>query len=230
MLAEPYGDSALLVTAAGGGADDRWRTVQHLADLVEAQAPPGVLDVVATYDTLLVEFDCAVTGHADVEAAIARWHGVPPPRAGTTRLFTVPTCYGGGFGPDLARVAARLGVTEDEVVRLHTGVDWVVRFRGAPVGAPMMDGAPYTTSISRLAHPRPRVPAGSVALSGRQAVIYPVPSAGGWNLIGRTPARLVDLGERPHVAYRPGDRIRFVAVRWSDWAAHEGAALRARRG
>ncbi|KAA2261392.1 allophanate hydrolase subunit 1 [Solihabitans fulvus] len=201
LTVAPYGDSALLATVSGGSVEDRWLAVRRLADAVEADGIPGVLDVVATYDALLVEFDCARTTHDEVAGALRDARGTAAVPTPTT--YRIPVVYGGEHGPDLPDVAAQLGLTERDVVRLHTETPWVVRFRGAPAGAPMMDGSRFPAPISRCPRPRTHVPAGSVAVSGRQAVIYPVRSPGGWRLIGRTPLRLLDLG------YRPGDVFRF---------------------
>jgi len=211
----PYGDSALLVRAVSTGPADReacWRTVQDLADALTGAA--GVADLVATYDSLLVEFDCATTDHDEV-AALVRATG--PAEAGTrpSTVFEVPVRYGGEDGPDLAGVAEQLGISPAEVVERHGAAEWTVRFLGAPAGAPMLDGSAPNGSglpgpVRRHPSPRARVPAGSVALSGVQGVIYPVAAPGGWQLIGRTPLRFVDPTRWPHVPYRPGDRFRFV--------------------
>ena len=60
-----------------------------------------------------------------------------------------------------------------------------------------------------MIRPRLKVPAGSVAIAGRQTAIYPRRSPGGWHLLGTTPLRIVDVesGYFPIVA---GDRIRFT--------------------
>lgn len=222
---QAYGDSALLVRAVQGSRERRWRTVQRLADALEAATVVGVHDLVATYDCLLVEFDCERTSHDAVARAVrqlaARAGGTG--RVAAPRRFRVPVVYGGEHGPDLPEVADQLGLTADEVVRRHAGTDWVVRFLGAPAGAPMLDGAAFPTPVSRRPSPRTRVPAGAVAVAGAQAVIYPVTSPGGWRLIGRTPLRLVDVGRWPQVAYRPGDRFRFIPVPASSWADYVGA-------
>ena len=219
---QPYGDSALLARAVGGTDEQRWRTVHQLADIIEADAVPGVMGLVATYDCLLIEFDCALTDHSAIEQALRRAEvrlggdgaAVEP------RWFCIPVVFGGEYGPDLPDVANQLGLTPEELVRLHTGTDWVVRFLGAPAGAPMMDGSPFPAPVGRCPRPRTQVPPGSVALAGLQAVIYPVLSPGGWRLIGRTPLRLVDIGRRPPTAYRPGDHFRFVPIDASQWQEH----------
>lgn len=227
MTAQPtwqvikFGDSAVLARAEDAAAERCWRAVRGLADALERDG--RVSDLVATYDSLLVEFDSEQTGHAELIRAVYRGISeLPAEQAGSRhRTFCVPVIWGGPHGPDLPSVAEELGVTEQDVVEGLCEREFTIRFLGAPVGAPMMDGTPFTRPISRRSHPRTAVEAGSVALSGRQAVIYPVRSPGGWRLVGRTPLRLVDIAGEPRAAYRPGDRLRFVAMdadRWHDYA------------
>ncbi|WP_037062857.1 5-oxoprolinase subunit B family protein [Pseudonocardia acaciae] len=216
----PYGDSAVLVRAHGGDAEQRWRRVQSLAGALGAGLPPGVENVVATYDCVLVEFDPDVSAHRDIARAVSRAAGVEgdaaahPPR----RLFRVPVVYGGEHGPDLDDVADWLGMTATRLVEWHGGVDWIIRFRGAPVGAPMMEGPRFPRPVRRHPEPRIAVQPGSVALAGEQGVIYPVLSPGGWRIVGRTPLALVDFDRNPPMPYRSGDRIRFVPMDRSRWA------------
>ncbi|MGW1877872.1 5-oxoprolinase subunit B family protein [Streptomyces sp. NPDC001975] len=221
------GDSAVVVKAQGAGA---WRLVHALADAVEAAAAAGVYGIVPAYDSLLVEFDCATTDHDTVrralrQAAARLTDGTPP--SPSPRRFTVPVVYGGEHGPDLPVVADRLGLTEREVVELHTAQDLTVRCLGAPVGAPMMDGPAFPAPVPRLASPRTSVPPGSVAVAGRQAVICPLRSPGGWPLLGRTPLRVLDLDAEPLTPYRPGDTFRFVPITAEQWRDHDGAMLSA---
>lgn len=222
------GDSAVMVTASSGDEEHRWERVHALADALEAARIDGVHGLVPTYDTLLVEFDCVRVGHAVVRRAIEQAAGAPPARHRDPARFVVPVVYGGEHGPDLPIVAKQLGLSEREVVDAHSGEDLVVRCLGAPVGAPMMDGPAFGRPVPRLASPRTSVPAGSVAVAGRQAVICPLPSPGGWPLLGRTPLRVLDLGAERLTAYRPGDRFRFVPIsadHWTDYADKPLAAV-----
>jgi allophanate hydrolase subunit 1 len=59
-----------------------------------------------------------------------------------------------------------------------------------------------------------------VAIAGAQAGIYPLPSPGGWQIIGRTPAALCDLRPAAPVPFllQPGDRVRFDAVDEEEFA------------
>ncbi|QUH02274.1 allophanate hydrolase subunit 1 [Saccharopolyspora erythraea] len=223
------GDSAVVVKAVHGDANLRWQVVHNLADVLEEARLAGVHGLVPTYDSLLVEFDCTDTDHQAVRRgladALARLAEGPVERA--SKLFVVPVVYGGEHGPDLPEVAAQLGLTEQKVIELHSGTALTVRCLGAPVGAPMMDGPPFPAPVARLASPRTSVPPGSVAVAGKQAVICPLRSPGGWPLLGRTPLRVLDLGSERLTPYRPGDRFRFVPIRPEQWDEHAGAPLAA---
>ncbi|WP_370964128.1 allophanate hydrolase subunit 1 [Amycolatopsis sp. cg9] len=221
------GDSAVMVTALRGDEEHRWQRVHALADALEAARVDGVHGLVPTYDTLLVEFDCVRVGHAVVRRAVEQAAGAARVRRTEPARFVVPVVYGGEHGPDLPLVAEQLGLSEREVVDAHSGEDLVVRCLGAPVGAPMTDGPAFGKPVPRLASPRTSVPAGSVAVAGRQAVVCPLPSPGGWPLLGRTPLRVLDLGAERLTTYRPGDRFRFVPIDAAEWSAHAGRPLEA---
>lgn len=206
------GDAGLLVTVDG---DDAWAVAHGIAAELLARRPPGIVDVLASYASVFVAFDPL---RADPEALRALLAAGAGSRADEeSREFRVPVVYGGACGEDLDDVARELGLAADDVVALHAGHPWTVRLLGPPIGMPMMDGAPVPRSVPRRADPRVAVPAGSVAMSGRQSVVYPAEMPGGWRLIGRTPARLFDLARDPVTDYRPGDRLRFVPVPAESW-------------
>ncbi|MDA8322247.1 MAG: 5-oxoprolinase/urea amidolyase family protein, partial [Actinomycetota bacterium] len=72
---------------------------------------------------------------------------------------------------------------------------------------------PRLARVPRLATPRVSVPAGSVAIAGGLAAVYPSASPGGWRLIGQTSARLWDPGRAEPSLLTPGRRVRFRADR-----------------
>jgi KipI family sensor histidine kinase inhibitor len=224
------GDSAVVAKAVRGDAERRWEVVHALADALDATRLEGVYGIMPTYDSLLVEFDCARTEHQTIRRAMAGAFDNldhSPSTRPAPRRFVVPVVYGGEYGPDLPKVAEQLELTEREVVALHSGTDLIVRCLGAPVGAPMMDGPAFGKPVPRLASPRTSVPPGSIAVAGRQAVICPMRSPGGWPLLGRTPLRILDLDAEPLTRYRPGDRFRFVPIAPEQWPEFDGRALEA---
>lgn len=212
-----YGDSGLLVDVVADDYLERWSTAQGLAAALLADPPHGFVDVVASYQNVFASFDPLVTEHATMRAAVRARLGTSRGPGHLSRRFAVPVVYGGEAGPDLPGVAEESGVSAAELVRLHSTAPWVVRFRGSPAGAPLMDGPCLPASIARCRHPRTRVAAGSVGLSGQQCVVYTVASPGGWRLIGRTPLKMFDLADENLVAYQPGDCFQLVPIEERDW-------------
>ena len=142
-----------------------------------------------------------------VEQAIAQ-----PASQEPERCVEIPVHYG---GPDLERVARHAGLSPEAVIKCHHQGRYRVLCLGFAPGFPYLGGLDATLATPRLASPRPRVPAGSVAIGGDHTGIYSIPSPGGWNLIGQTSTALFD----PHTAdlekmfrLRAGDRVSFVSI------------------
>jgi len=174
----------------------------------------GILNLHPAYTSVLIDFDPRLRSHAQVEALvrerIAAQADQPPPEP---RRVEIPVCYGGESGPDLGDVARHTGLTEERVVELHAAAEYLVYFVGFATCFPYLGGLPPELATPRLAAPRKHVPAGSVAIGGAQAGIYPLASPGGWRLIGRTHLKLFDPSASPPPLLRMGDRVRFVPVR-----------------
>ncbi|WP_339152473.1 allophanate hydrolase subunit 1 [Streptomyces sp. F41] len=135
---------------------------------------------------------------------------VPPLRREERDAVEIPVVYD---GPDLAEVAALWGVGVDEVPGLHSRTAFRVAFCGFAPGFGYLTGLPERLHVPRRATPRTRVPAGALALAGPYTGVYPRPSPGGWQLIGRladpAPA-LWDPAREPAALLGPGTRVRFV--------------------
>jgi KipI family sensor histidine kinase inhibitor len=172
---------------------------------------PGVTNVHPAYASILVDFDPLVTTHWQLERAAeesySQAEAMDLPEA---RTIVIPVVYGGEQGPDLEQVAALTGLAPDEVIALHSGADYIVYFLGFSPGFPYLGGMPEAIATPRLDTPRRSVPAGSVAIGGRQTGVYPMASPGGWRIIGRTPLRLFDPAADPPALLRMGDHVKFV--------------------
>ena len=205
-------DRAVLVTFADRMDAAAARAVRSLASSLERDRPDGLVDVHPAYASVLVSFDPLRLDPARLEEELARRveeaaeAPEPPPRT-----IVVPVRYGGRYGPDLGEVARETGLSEDEVVRRHADGLYEVVFLGFTPGFPYLAGLPPELATRRRGQPRRRVEAGSVAIAGVQAGIYPLASPGGWNVLGRTSLVLFDAGRSPQALFAPGDRVRFVA-------------------
>ncbi|MEW4369506.1 5-oxoprolinase subunit PxpB [Paenibacillus kandeliae] len=127
-------------------------------------------------------------------------------------VVEIPVCYGGEYGPDLAHVAAHNGLTEQEVIALHSGGDYLVYTLGFAPGFPYLGGLSDQLTTPRRDTPRIRIPAGSVGIAGIQTGIYPLETPGGWQLIGRTPISLFRPHRQPPTLLSSGNRLVFRPI------------------
>jgi KipI family sensor histidine kinase inhibitor len=140
--------------------------------------------------------------------ALAATADKAPPARGNLHEIVVE--YGGAAGPDLLALAQQAGMDPATYIEAHAAVEYTVAFLGFQPGFPYLRGLPSALHAPRLASPRVRVPAGSVALGGGYCGIYPASGPGGWHLIGRTEAVLFDPQRGAPALLQPGDRVRFV--------------------
>jgi len=223
MEITPLGDSALIVRVVDDFARDPEGALNAVLAAVrslEAAAIPGVTELAPAYSTVGVFFDLAGIARAAPESEPCAWlkakiegvlnvGGTESERAIETPVIEVPVCYDREFAPDIEDVALVAGLTETEVIHLHSSGLYRVSCVGFIAGFPFMSGLPPQIATPRRAAPRKEVPAGSVGIGGAQTGIYPRRSPGGWNLIGRTPLRLFDVHREPPTILRAGDRVRF---------------------
>ncbi|WP_405981709.1 allophanate hydrolase subunit 1 [Streptomyces sp. NBC_00158] len=162
----------------------------------------GAREIVPAARTVLLD---GVREPGALAARMAGWE-VPPLAEAEGPLVTVPVRYD---GPDLAEVAAAWGVAEREVSELVGGIVFRVAFCGFAPGFGYLTGLPERLWLPRRATPRTAVPAGSLALAGEYAGVYPRSSPGGWRLVGSTDAVLWDPAREPAALFAPGVRVRF---------------------
>ncbi|MFD3556089.1 allophanate hydrolase subunit 1 [Streptomyces goshikiensis] len=173
------------------------------AELLRRRTELGpVRDIVPAARTVLLD---GVREPRALAERIARWE-VPPLAETEGPLITVPVRYD---GPDLAEVARLWGVAEREVAGVVGALVFRVAFCGFAPGFGYLTGLPERLHVPRRATPRAAVPAGSLALAGEYAGVYPRSSPGGWQLIGATDAVLWDPERDPAALFAPGVRVRF---------------------
>ncbi len=220
MTIFPLGDSAVIVSVTEPHAPEAAVRVQAWTAGLQAKKVGGVLDIVPSFATVTVFFDPArVERDADKSAreTICGWIRQLGDDIATTapspfRMVEIPVCYAPDFAPDMNVVSHRAGVSPEEVVRIHSGPVYEVRAVGFSPGFPYLGGLPEILHTPRRATPRMAVPAGSIGIGGAQTGVYPLPTPGGWNLIGRTPLALFLPEENPPSLLSAGDRVRFVPI------------------
>ncbi|KHL73844.1 allophanate hydrolase [Pseudomonas putida] len=179
-----------------------------------------LVDLVPSYTTLMVQFDMPPgQARALIDQAL---EGLQPDAGTSGRRHEIAVWYDASVGPELPLLAARSGLSEQEVIGLHSEREYPVFALGFAPGFGFMGLVDERLASPRLSTPRKRVAAGSVGIAERQTAAYPAVSPGGWNLIGRTPVRLFDREREGYSLLQPGDRVRFVAVSHAEFLALGG--------
>ena len=201
-----FGDDLLSVDAASPAE------AQALAEQLRKSGK--WLEVVGGIDSVVVRFDIASLdaqmAAQYIEASLAE--GIRAPETADT-LLEIPVVYGGEQGFDLEELSAKLGLSADEIIDLHSGRDYVVDMVGFTPGFAFIGGLDERLSVPRRKEPRQRVPAGSIAIADGRTGIYSLASPGGWTVIGRTPYELFDPEADDPLVVKAGMRVRFKAVR-----------------
>ena len=209
------GDSCLVVEFENKIDMEINARVQALRGEIEKKPFRGFIETVPTYRSLAVCFDplLAPDGLDVLLLKLAESaESSKSTKEEKRKLLIVPACYEGDFAPDLEKVAANAGMSTDEVIRRHSAADYYCYMLGFVPGHPYFGGMDPLLETPRLKEPRERIPAGSVAIGGKQAGIYPIESPGGWNLIGKTPLCMFDAARDPAIFLEAGMWVRFVPI------------------
>ncbi len=186
----PAGDCSLLIEFGYEINPEINRKFTSTVYFIHDQQIEGILDMIPAYCSLLINYDPRVVSYARLQARIAELLKMDVKMsAGQKRVYEIPVCYGGEFGPDLDTIAANAGMTVEEVIRIHTGSDYLIYMLGFLPGFCYLGGLDERIHTPRLANPRVKIPAGSAGIGGSSTGIYPMDSPGGWQLMGLTPIK-----------------------------------------
>jgi inhibitor of KinA len=218
----PLGDAALLIEL--GQRIDTALNTRAIAMARALKARNGVREVVAGYATVTVHYDPERTSFRALTRAVEQLAQQRPPPAPPGRLHRIPVVYD---GPDLVETASALRLTVEELVGLHTGPTYRCFMIGFTPGWAYLGPLPERLRLPRRHVPRTAVPTGAVAIGGAQTGVYPLPTPGGWHLIGRTTMPMFLPDASPPCLLRTGDRVRFFAVTASELQGEAGRAQEA---
>ncbi|MFJ3466581.1 5-oxoprolinase subunit PxpB [Pseudomonas sp. NPDC090201] len=173
----------------------------------------NLIDLVPSYTTLMVHYDLLALSPQQARALIAEaMVDLSPDAASAGRQHVLPVWYEPSVGPELALLAERSGLSVVEVIERHSQREYQVFALGFAPGFGFMGLVEEILAAPRIKTPRKRVPAGSVGIAERQTAVYPLQSPGGWNILGRTPAKLFDREIDGYSLLQPGDTVRFEPV------------------
>jgi KipI family sensor histidine kinase inhibitor len=207
------GDSSLLVEFGKEISPDINRKISATVQLLKEQHIEGVVDLIPAFCSLLINYDPRVISYEEISERIQAIIKLDA-KAGEQKkkIYEIPVCYGGKYGPDIANIAEHAGLTEEEVIKIHSSRDYLIYMLGFLPGFCYLGGLDERIHTPRLANPRIKINAGSVGIGGSQTGIYPLDSPGGWQLMGMTPVKTYDPERETPILVEAGDYIRFVPI------------------
>jgi len=207
------GDSAILVEFGNEVSPDINRKITAVVQLMHQQHIEGVVDVIPAFCSLLINYDPRVITYREMAERIKALLKVDVQvGGGKKRVYEIPVCYGGEYGPDIESIAKHAGLSQEEVIQIHCSRDYLIYMLGFLPGFCYLGGLDERIHTPRLANPRIKISAGSVGIGGSSTGIYPVDSPGGWQLMGMTPVKTYDPAMETPILLNAGDYIRFVPV------------------
>ena len=207
------GENALIMYLGSETSPAVSARVQAAAAAMGQALGEDLIDLVPSYASLLIIYDPLRTDHLSVAHRVRQAvAGLEAGEQGEGRCVVLPVYYAPEAGADLESLAARSGLSTEEVIALHSGAEYRVYAIGFAPGFAYLGQVDARIGAPRLATPRQQVPRGAVAIADRQTAVYPAVSPGGWNLIGRCPVRMFDPAADPVMPVAVGDRVRFEPV------------------
>ncbi|QCK13866.1 5-oxoprolinase subunit PxpB [Mangrovivirga cuniculi] len=125
---------------------------------------------------------------------------------------TIPVCYDKRLAIDIEEVKQQTGLNRKQIIEQHTSKEYTVLMTGFLPGFVYLGKVSTQLQCRRKRSPELNIAAGSVGLAGSQTGIYPFESPGGWQIIGRTPVKTLDLFEEDTFLFKGGDKVKFESI------------------
>lgn len=207
------GDSALLVEFGKEINKEINQKITAVVKIIKEQQIEGIVELIPSFCALVINYDPRVISYDEIKKRVESIFELDIAVGETKkRVFEIPVCYGGEYGPDIENIAKNAGLSVEEVIKIHSSRDYLIYMLGFLPGFCYLGGLDERIHTPRLANPRLKINAGSVGIGGSQTGIYPLDSPGGWQLMGMTPVKTYDPDREVPILVEAGDYIRFIPV------------------
>ncbi|SFW69276.1 5-oxoprolinase subunit PxpB [Chitinophaga sancti] len=216
----PLGDHSLIIEWSQEISAAVHDKVMNVYNHLITMQLPYILDIIPAYASLTIVYDILLVRREQNSNAFTTIQSLIAPaltaplvhREQHIRHLEIPVCYDPSLGLDLAAMAAQKGISEADIIDLHTSQTYTVYMLGFLPGFPYMGKVDDRLATPRQKKPRVNISAGSVGIAGGQTGIYPLSSPGGWNIIGRTPVKMFDASLDSPCYCHPGDEVKFIPI------------------
>lgn len=214
----PAGDKALVAEFGNQIEEGLNQQVHHLAARLTKACIPGVQELLPTFRSLMIYYNPLEIRYGELKKQVESLaEDMGEAVENRKRILKIPCCYGARFGPDLRDMEQYTGMDREEIIRLHSSVDYKIYMMGFLPGFVYLGGLDKRLEMPRLTTPRVKIFAGAVGIGGSQTGVYPLASPGGWRLIGGTPVDFYDPDRENPILCEAGEYIRFVPITVDDY-------------
>lgn len=223
MRIEIAGENALIIYFGDQTDPATSAKVQQAVTILEKELAEQLIDMVPSYASLLVIYDMLKCDHLEVRSKLRKLLGqLEESSAISGKIVTLPAYYSTESGPDLEALATRAQLSIEEVIKIHSDMEYRVYAIGFAPGFAYLGEVDPRIAAPRLSTPRQKVPKGAVAIADQQTAVYPAVSPGGWNLIGLCPTPMFDPKAEPTMPVQVGDRVKFEPINREQFIALGG--------
>lgn len=212
------GDRGLVVEFGNEISEDINNRVHAFAGQIASKKIKGIIEVVPTFRSLMIYYDPARISYSKLVRALSTIQvSENDTDDSKKKVLQIPCCYEAPFGEDLADMEQILGLSRQEIIQIHSSVNYKIYMLGFLPGFVYLGGLDPRIETPRLKTPRVKIEAGSVGIGGNQTGVYPVASPGGWRLIGNTPVKFYDPESKEPFLCQAGEYIHFVPVTYEEY-------------
>jgi inhibitor of KinA len=214
----PLGDSAIRISFGNEIDESTHHQINRFLQNFRPQKIDGVIECVPTYTSIAIFYDPTKIRYSQLEKLVySVLISAKESKPESPIVYRIPVYYGGETGPDLRFVAEFNHISEQEVINVHSNMEYLVHMIGFVPGFPYLGGLNKKISSPRLEIPRAKVAAGSVGIGGDQTGIYPAEVPSGWRIIGIIPLSLFDVEKDNPSLLSAGNYVSFFPVKYEEF-------------
>ncbi len=207
----PFGDHALLINVKDSDLSQANARVIQLFHFLENYQSLSIKECIPAYDSLTILYEPSNVSFEELSGQLTKDLKDFNQIEIKSKQINLPICYDKAYSLDLEEIQIQVGLSKEEIIKLHKNTNYKVFMTGFMPGFIYLGELPASLQVTRKPAPRKEIPPGSVGLAGKQTGIYSIASPGGWQIIGRS-INILDNIREGSLEISIGDEIRFFEV------------------